>query len=266
MPSTINARVTNPVHIVALGVRCAVGFSAEAAAAAIRAGISRISEHPTLRDGRGDELPCARDPRIDPAARAPERMILFAGHALREVANKITSAALPAQATVLLALPELRPGFAADQAISVQRTLASLALANLDVRSVELVGEGHAGALLALQMAAQRVSIGREEICIVAGVDTYLDVDTVAWLEAALRVAREGVRNGFAPGEAAAMLVVMNEAACRRRRLGSLALVRGVACARELRNARSAERLMGEGFDRGGDWRDAVPSFSSRAD
>jgi hypothetical protein len=36
-----------------------------------------------------------------------------------------------------------------------------------------------------------------------------LDTDTVAWLDAKIRVARDGVRSGFCPGEAAAMLVAM---------------------------------------------------------
>ena len=53
--------MTQGAHIVATAVRCAVGLTAESAAAAIRAGISRVAEHPFMVDAAGEKLLCARD-------------------------------------------------------------------------------------------------------------------------------------------------------------------------------------------------------------
>lgn len=241
--------MTRPVHIVATGVRCAVGITAESAAAAIRAGISRVAEHPFMVNAAGDNLLCARDPSIDPTIMGPERMVLLAERALREVVGKLGPAGPYAlEVPVIVALPEPRPGFSAQQAAWVSRMLTSRVALDLGAIRVEQLAEGHAGAFLAMREAVERVSEGKNELCIAGGVDTYFDADTLDWLESELRVARAEIRNGFSPGEGATMLVVASDAARGRLGLHSLARVRGIACAREHRSPKSDEGLLGEGL------------------
>jgi 3-oxoacyl-[acyl-carrier-protein] synthase-1 len=241
--------MTRTVHIVAAGVRCAVGLTAERAAAAIRAGVSRIAEHPFLSDSADERVFCARDPMIDPTIRGPERLALLAQDALRQVAARLGEHRLPRlEVPALLALPEIRPGFDVDDANSVRRALARSAIENVGDIVVSDVGAGHAGALSALKMAADRVSTGQIDVCIAGGVDSYLHPKTLAWLESDLRLAREGVRSGFPPGEGAALLAVASDGALKRYGLVSQARVRAVSCTHERRRFDSDEGLFGEGL------------------
>jgi 3-oxoacyl-[acyl-carrier-protein] synthase-1 len=235
------------VHIVAQGVRCAVGLSAEAAAAAIRARISRVRSHPFLVDGACEKLRCACDPRLDAKVLGVERMVMMADQGLRQILERLIRDAPSIQnVDVLLALPEVRPGFEAREAARVMSALARVRSSSIAVGSVEQVGAGHAGALSALAEAARRLSDGRQQVYVVGGVDSYLDNATLDWLEDDLRVKRVGTRAGFTPGEAVAMLAIVNDGTRVHHRLSSLAKVTGVACTREARSAGSDTGLMGE--------------------
>jgi 3-oxoacyl-[acyl-carrier-protein] synthase-1 len=196
----------------------------------------------------GENLMCGRDAKLDPTLLGPERLASLADAAVREVLAKLSAVAQFSRIPLLLALPEPRPGFAAPEAAQVHRKLASRDIPGILPDAIELAGDGHAGALAALHAAVERVSSGRAELCIVGGVDSYFDADTLDWLEADKRVAREGIRSGFAPGEGAAVVAVASEMVCRQLRLPSLARVRGVAWAREPRSLKSDEGVLGEGL------------------
>src|SRR5437867_4168013 len=101
------------LHVVAFRARTPVGLGAEPSAAAVRAAISRVAEHPILMDGAGQPLRCARDPLLAPSALgAVARLGEMAIAALGEVLAKVSAGrALPARPRLLLALPEARPGF-----------------------------------------------------------------------------------------------------------------------------------------------------------
>lgn len=238
------------VHVVAVSVRCAVGLSAPASVAAIRAGISRLQEHPALSTAAGEPLVCARVPGVAAELSGAERIAVLAEDALRDLAEDLRLARPDARllAPVLLALPEARPGFGAERADWLRNALGARAVEGAGAVVVDDVGRGHAGALSALEQAVERVAKGRDPVCVAGGVDSYLDVDSLAWLESKRLIKREGVRNGFPPGEAAAFVAVASDAERRRLGLPSLARVRAVACARERRDPDSDCGLLGEGL------------------
>jgi 3-oxoacyl-[acyl-carrier-protein] synthase-1 len=239
--------MTQGVHIVALGARTAVGLRAESSAAAIRAGVSRVREHPFIVDAAGDKLRCAYDGELDPTILGYQRLLSLARAALLEVVQKLTARReYPARLPVLLALPEVRPGFGKDHARFVQQAIASDQLAGIAGLDVERSGEGHAGALRALELAVQRVASGQNELCVVGGADTYLDADTLDWLDADMRLLRDEIRSGFPPGEGASVLAVANNATRAALGLPSLARIRRVTTAHEKRRADSEEGLLGE--------------------
>ncbi len=68
---------------------------------------------------------------------------------------------------------------------------------------------------------------------IVLGVDSYLDIETLLWLESAQRLSQPLVRSGFTPGEAAAAFVLSPRALRRSLGLPVLATVHGVGTATE---------------------------------
>ena len=150
---------------------------------------------------------------------------------------------------LLLALPEARPGWGVAEADAVARHLEAAPLPGPSV-AVEVSPElcGHAGALGALELAVARLA-GRDlELCLVGGVDSYLEADTLDWLEGERLLARAGIRGGFPPGEAAGVLALASEAGLARLGLRSLARVRGVGSAHEGRSAASETGLLGEGL------------------
>jgi 3-oxoacyl-[acyl-carrier-protein] synthase I len=216
-------RMAGSVHIVATGARCAVGFSAEGSAAAIRAGISRLTEHPSFVDLTGAEVICARDPEIEPVHPCWERISRLAEYPLREVARKLGAAAAPRLTfPVILALPEVGPGFATSDPGLIRHALVARGLPSITDIVIDRDDSGHGGAIAAFRLAFERVSQGHDDVCLVAGADSYLDAGTLAWLDANRRSARAGIRSGFPSGEGAAVVAFANDNGRRQLGLQSL--------------------------------------------
>ncbi len=239
--------MSRSVHIVAVAARTAVGLTAEGTAAAVRADVSRIRQHPFMLDAAGDKLRCGYDRGVDPALFGADRMFSLARRAVAEAAAKVTrERPCPVPVRVLLALPEPRPGFSSRDASRLARRLGEAPPARIPAVRVEQSEAGHAGALGGLERAVRDIGQGAEDLCFVGGVDSYLEAETLDWLEAERRLARAEVRGGFPPGEGAAMLAVASDAARSALGLPSLARIRTVACAREKRDPKCDEGLLGE--------------------
>jgi 3-oxoacyl-[acyl-carrier-protein] synthase-1 len=238
-----------PLHIVALGARTPVGLRAESSAAAVRAGISRVRRHPFMLDGGGEPLMAAFDARLEPELLGWRRVAALAASAIAEVAGKVERS-LPAseRLPVLLSLPETRPGFSEADARQVAQACLGSGAHSPRLLGAEIVGRGHAGALQALGVARERATDRRGTLFLVCGVDSLLEADTLDWLDGQGRVRRAGVRNGFAPGEAAGALLLATGDASRRYSLAPFARVRGAGTGTERRTILSREESLGEGL------------------
>lgn len=218
-------------HIVALGARTAVGLRPETAAAAIRAGISRVQEHPYLVDAHGEPLRAAYDTGLDEGLSSPERMLALAEHCLHQLA-----ASLPLRGELavplLLSTPEPRPGFAAVDEQHLERVLTR-AYGSLRIHSVRTASRGHAGGLEAIHQAAQLVSSTTHHACVVGGAESWLDPHALAWLSSRRRLPVADARSAFFPGEGACFALVLSHAARRSLGVPSLATIRGSGVATE---------------------------------
>lgn len=231
-------------HIVAVAARTPIGLTAESTAAAFRAGIGRLQEHPFMVDAAGEPLSCGLDSQLEPKTFGGQRMAALARSALEELARKLGRALEDELAVpLILALPEARPGFGAEDVATILRAIREVS----PRFRVEVGPEGHAGALAALIRARTLLAQGAG-LVVVLGVDSYLQADTLDWLEADRRLARADIRAGFPPGEAAAAVVLMSDEARSRWSLPSLGRVRGVGQATELRSRKSEQGLLGEGL------------------
>lgn len=198
-------------------------------------------------ESRGHKVYCGRDGMLAAKLLGTPRITALAQAALAEAASKLTSRqAWPHEISLLLALPEVRPGFTADDARVIQRTLVDQPPAGFPGLRIEHVGRGHAGAIEALERGAARIASSQAELVLVGGVDSYLQADTLEWLDANRRLAREGVRAGFPPGEGAAIVAIASTSACRSLGLSSLAEVTAVACTQEKRDPATGAGLLGE--------------------
>ncbi len=238
-------RWTGALEIAAIGARTPIGLTAESAAAAARAGISRIGAHPFIVDGRGDPVRMAVDARLDPKLAGWQRVAPLLDSALGQVIEKVGETAA-AKAEWLVVFPETRPGFSEDDA---QRVLERLARGRaIRPTSVSIAGRGHAGAILAMEVASERLLRGAADLCIIAAADSYVDADTLEWLEANGELRTEQSSTGFFPGEAGAAMAIGRAGARAAVGVPPLATIRGVRTAVESRLARTGADVFGEGL------------------
>jgi 3-oxoacyl-[acyl-carrier-protein] synthase-1 len=237
------------VHIVAVGARTPLGLSAESSAAAMRAGISRLVEHPFMVDANGDRIINGLDPVLDPAFLGTKRLVEIASTPLLEVAAKLSDRAeIHDPVTCLLGLPETRPGFSDSDASLVVQSLQRLPLPGLSRVAVEAFGRGHAAVLGGLSEARSRIERGQSEVCIVGGVDSYLQHEALDWLQSHRQLATADARSAFHPGEGAGFVALASDRARRQHQWPSLATLRGTGIATEAKLIKSDDDNFGEGL------------------
>jgi 3-oxoacyl-[acyl-carrier-protein] synthase I len=95
------------------------------------------------------------------------------------------------------------------------------------------IHEGHGSALLALERAIDEISRDETELCIVGGVDSYWQEETLDWMAEQRRLISETSRDGLVPGEGAAFILVASQTAARRMDLQPEALIASIATDRE---------------------------------
>src|SRR5436305_1704855 len=119
--------MTSSVSIVGIGARNPLGLLAVPAAAAVRAGVRMLAQHPFLVDQVGDLMPAALDPQLDPRIIGPERLLVLAESASREACGPLVSArAAQLRLPVFLGLSEIRPGFGEPDAEAVRAGMMRL--------------------------------------------------------------------------------------------------------------------------------------------
>jgi len=239
--------MSQPVHIVAVVAQTPVGLTAESSAAAVRARVSRIKEHPFMVDATGQKLRCALCESVEPAILGAERLSLLTQRSLHAMGAALhLRTPLRSPVPLLLALPESRPGFSRSHAESVLRSLSATAVPEIMQLSIEQAGDGHAGVFCGMEQGVRAVSEGRTELCLVGGVDSYFDAETLDWLDSERRIARDGIRSGFSPGEGVCLLALADDVTRRQLGLPSLGVIRSVTTAMEKRSIDSDEGLQGE--------------------
>lgn len=199
------------IFLTGLGACTAVGRTAPATAAAVRAGISGFAQHRFMLDTIGKPMRVAAAPWLDAGLPAGQRMerLLFA--AIDEALADAAPGA--ARLGLALALPGPRPGLPA--LASADWSAAIAARHPNRFAGIAFFERGHASAILALEAAVAYLRRGDFDACLVAGVDTFMTPQTLEWLEACDQLHGAGPLNnawGFVPGEGAAALMVASRA------------------------------------------------------
>lgn len=239
--------------ITAAGMATALGHSAAATTAALRARLSRFREwadYPCLPS----DPPRPEEPFLAMAAFAdiprgfdvPLRLMALA------LQDLITSGSFARddleEASVVVARPS--PGPSAHHDEIRNKFCAGLAAASgVDsfARGVA-APDGHAAMLLALAHAARTVAADESSRFIVAGADSLVDVDRLKLLDEAGRLKSRRNLDGFIPGEAAALLVVEHRRRAEARGAAILAEIEGCGSAAEANLIESADPPSGEGL------------------
>lgn len=234
--------------IVGVGARCAVGLTAPAAAASVRAGISGFAEHAYMIDKAGQPMIVACEPTLDPKLQAADRFSRLARPAMTQALAPFANSGLGLQEVeVLIGMPERRPGLPGHIDDALRDLLPHLGLSK---HRVEFFPRGNAASLIALQHAEYRLQARKSRFCLVGGVDSYLTADTLEWMDAEGILKSSANRNGFPPGEAAAFCLVTARSTAEALGLCELGCVETVASAREESPIRTETICVGLGLSR----------------
>lgn len=192
------------VEIVGSGMITAVGFSAPATCAAIRAGIDGFGETRFKFDGQwllGAEVPLAD------GTRGRARLLRLAAHAVDEALT--TAPVRPRGAQLILCLPAPQLGGAPELDSSFVVELRGLLRHEpLLTKHVEVFRSGRVGAIDGLSLAEERLARGEVTHCVVAGVDSLLRAELLREYHADRRLLTAKNHDGFIPGEAAAAVLL----------------------------------------------------------
>lgn len=221
-----------PVRILGTSARTPVGLTAAASAAAVRAGISRVSAHPFLCDQVGEPVRMACDARLPPDLCGVDRLFALAKDALEAVCRPLFERLKSVLLPVHIAFPEPRPGWTATMTREIVTKLQRW-LSGMGAVKVSAAPPGHAGALMAVEAGVGMLSRREAEICVVGGVDSYHETATLAWLEDNLQLFKSGSRAGFLPGEAAGFVALGTEGIQRHLAAPGAGRIVGVGSATE---------------------------------
>ena len=209
--------------LVGVGARTALGATAAATAAAVRAGIAGFEQHPFMVDTAGNRFIVAAAPYLGPDAMGAARLAELAVPAALEATAPLARAA-QTPIPVYVGLPPERPGREKGLVgIVATRLREALSPASRLVK-LELFETGHAAGAMAVRAAWEAVRSGAAEFALAGGVDSYLEPETLEWLEANDQVHSAGPANneyGFIPGEGAGFVLLASAEAARRHNLSA---------------------------------------------
>jgi 3-oxoacyl-[acyl-carrier-protein] synthase-1 len=236
-------------QLVALGASTPLGRDVSSTAAAVRAKVTAFSEHPYIVDSVGAPVRAALASWLDVDCDITERLAIFLSSAIQQVVERLPRESSSLKLALALALPPPRPGLPADLDRTIRRSLADR-FPNRFAR-VATFPQGHAAAVLALRAACDRMAEGTFDGCVVAGVDSYINVDTLEWLDQTDQLHGAGPRNnawGFIPGEGAGALLVLTNDAASEASLPVLGKILATGSGVEAHRNRTETICLGEGL------------------
>lgn len=239
-------------QIIAMSALCSAGRGVEQLWASVRAGMSRIGSS-DVRDRHfqpiqmglvpEDALEPELPPELDslPLPSRARRMLRLGAPALRSV---LECAGEP-PVRLYLGLPQLSLE-EAPWMKGFSLYLAKAAGIALDVPSCRVVPAGRAAALVALELAMHALEQDPSRPVVIGGVDTYLDLKLLAFLDAEGRILGPDVSDGFIPGEGASFLVLTHPSVAAHE--GRAVTVEAAASARDPGHRSGTAPARGEGL------------------
>lgn len=237
-------------QIIGLGASTPVGRNAWSSAAAVRAGICGFCEHPFMIDTAGEPMRIARAPWLDVAVQGPERYLALLIPAMEEAFAPLRERIKSSQFKMgfTLGLPSPRPGLPDGLG---QTLIDAMAFRFQEPAHKQTFNVGHAAGYLAMNKASEMCERGILDLCLVAAVDSYLEPETLEWLEANDQIHGAGPQNnawGFIPGEAAGAVLVARPDIATRLRCVVFGEVVSVGIGQETKLIKTDSVCIGEGL------------------
>jgi len=239
------------LNITAAEAVTAIGLTAATTAAAVRAGINRVSASELYPDVEGYPLSVALLPNDDGFVEPFDRMGPAALQALRTLMRVFSPGHDHGRPCHLLlggAHPDRGGALYSSPEDLLPVALASELTQWFGPTPVQVFPQGNPSAMFALVAAAEILQRDPRSVCIVGAVDSLLDAELLERFEEEGRLTSEGhgCPHGLTPGEAAGFLVVESaRVQCPR---PPLALIESVAVGHERHPYTSEDPSLGEGL------------------
>jgi len=223
------------VVITGVGMVTSVGSNMAQSCSSIRAGINRFSETesycPLMPNDWDDyeQLVYAPLSIIDSEQfDGKERMIEMACLATQDlIKNAEINRALLKETAFFIGLPSSDRGKAAEK-MATTFLPDFLCRAGLTFNKYETFSTGHSSVYMAMERAQEMLANQKTRFCIVGGVDSFINDESLDWLDEAYRLKSERNKDGFIPGEGAAFFVMECLENAVERKANILGIVRGI--------------------------------------
>ncbi|MCH9682460.1 MAG: hypothetical protein K0V04_13570 [Deltaproteobacteria bacterium] len=253
--------MTVELQFLRFGASTPVGRSWVSTCAAVRAGLSRLTEHPFMFDAKGRPVIGAWATYLAPTLTHEQRLRALAEPALRELLRGVEIDDHTAVGLVL-SVPPPRPGLPDDLTTTLIDVVAQGCLhAVPEFTDIRTVAIGNAGGLSALAVAEEIMRDGEVELCLVGGIDSWFDPVALEWLDQQGRLHGPQGPWGVLPGEAAAFALLGTTGLAQQLRAPVLASVAGLGLGQEAITIGRQEVCLGRGLTDA--WRAALGPLSS---
>lgn len=236
------------VGIIGTGARTPVGLDGPSTAAAVRAGIAVMTRHPFMLDKNAEPMMVCADAVLPTSMAGAERLVSLALPAAREALNPLRDHGERPNVALFVAVSEERPGQQPDLDRAFMSRLVAALAGECAVIESACYPAGHAGGLFCLEQAMSSIASGRSQFCLVGGVESYLDAETLEWLDQTDQLHSEATTWGFCPGEGAAFCLLASEPAIARLGLTVPIDLLSAGSARELHRIATDTVCVGEGL------------------
>ncbi|MEW5702962.1 MAG: beta-ketoacyl synthase N-terminal-like domain-containing protein [Candidatus Zixiibacteriota bacterium] len=242
-------REHDSVCIVGIGACTALGADLPASAAAVRAAISGFADHPYMIDKAGDPMVVARALFVPEDLTAANRLAHIAAEAAKEALAPFTGSGKRLQKLpTVVGLPPDRPGRNGGlEGVFTQRFQAELTEV-AQLAPLRTLSSGHAAGIDALAQAWRMIRSGDLDLCLVGGVDSYHEPETLEWLDELEQLHSDANKWGFIPGEGAGFVLLSSSQFAQQNKLEPLGYVLAAAVTREKNLIKTDTVCVGEGL------------------
>lgn len=244
MPTT-----SKGIPIIGTGARTPLGLNAPATAAAVRAGVTMMQEHPFMIDKQGEKMVVSLDAELPIEIGGVDRFIQLAVDPSLEALKAILDASLSIPAiSIFVTLPEPRPGVHKNLELEFGERFRSHLSEYVEIHHFSCHSLGHAGGLACIENALSRIGSARSQLCLVGGIESYLDPETLEWLDEMEQLHSQSTIWGFCPGEGAGFCLFASQEVADGLGLSGSVQLLSAASANEINRIKTETVCIGEGL------------------
>lgn len=197
-------------------------------------------------DRFGLPMKVTRDTGIEQLLNGPERLAEIATAAAFEALRPLKSIDIPV--SFVLSTGEERPGQTGGYSTEVYSRIRGSLKNRVGFDKGGVIAGGHAGGLIAMLHARDALIKGKARICLVGGADSYLEPETLEWLDELEQLHSEGNIYGFCPGEAAGFCLMSTLGTARELGCRPLIELVSLSAAKEENRIKTETVVLGEGL------------------